>query len=97
VLCRPGAMIFVALLGSSALAGQNAVSAKKPESTKQAAPSAKLQIDPKAVDILKASSEKLAGAKTLSFTAEELFERLSRQDAPLAYTNKYEVTLQPAR
>jgi len=56
-------MIFVALLGSSALAGQNAVSAKKPESTKQAAPSAKLQIDPKAVDILKASSEKLAGAK----------------------------------
>jgi Predicted periplasmic protein (DUF2092) len=31
---------------------------------------------------------------TLSFTAVELFEHLTRQGAPLGYTTKYEVTLQ---
>lgn len=68
---------------------------KKPPSTSKATPNAsKLQLDPKALDILKATSDKLAGAHTLSFTAVELFEHLTRQGAPLGYTAKYEVTLQ---
>jgi len=68
---------------------------KKPAASAKAAPAApKLQLDPKALEILKATSDKLAGAHTLSFTAVELFEQPTRQGAPLGYTAKYEVTLQ---
>ena len=51
-------------------------------------------MEPKALAILKATSDRLAAAHTLSFTAVELFENLTRQGAPLGYTAKYEVTLQ---
>jgi len=68
---------------------------KKPSASKRPPPAAPaLQLDPKALDILKATSDKLAAAHTLSFTAVELFEQLTRQDVPLGYTAKYEVTLQ---
>ncbi len=68
---------------------------KKPATSSKPAPAApKLQLDPKALAILKATSDRLAGAHTLSFTAVELFENLTRQGAPLGYTAKYEVTLQ---
>lgn len=68
---------------------------KKPAASAKPAPAPpKLQIEPKALEILKATSDKLAGAHTLSFTAVELFEHLTRQGAPLGYTTKYEVTLQ---
>ena len=68
---------------------------KKPAASSKPAPAAPvLQLDPKALEILKATSDKLAGAHTLSFTAVELFEHLTRQGAPLGYTTKYEVTLQ---
>src|SRR5215469_3170432 len=93
VLHPLGTMVSIVCLGLTA-AAQNAAPAKKPVSPKKPPAPAKLQIDPKAVEILKATSDKLAGARTLSFTAVELFERLSRQNAPLAYTNKYEVTIQ---
>lgn len=67
--------------------------AKKPSASKKPTPAA-LQLEPKALDILKAASDRLAGAHTVSFTAVELFEQLTRQDVPLGYTAKYEVTLQ---
>ncbi len=72
--------------------------AKKPPASKKAAPAAPaepgLQLEPKALEILKATSDKLAAAHTMSFTAVELFENLTRQGAPLGYTTKYEVTLE---
>jgi len=68
---------------------------KKPAASAKPAPAApKLQLDAKALDILKATSDRLAGAHTLSFTAVELFEHPTRQAVPLGYTAKYEVTLQ---
>ena len=67
--------------------------AKKPSASKKPRPTA-LQLEPKALDILKATSDRLAGAHTVSFTAVELFEQLTRQDVPLGYTAKYEVTLE---
>ena len=66
---------------------------KKPTASKKPMPAA-LQLEPKALAILKATSDRLAAAHTLSFTAVELFENLTRQGAPLGYTEKYEVTLQ---
>ena len=59
--------------------------------TKQAAPP---PMEAKAVDILKATSLRLAGAHTLSFNAVEIFEHPSLQGDPLAYSTKYEVKLQ---
>lgn len=67
---------------------------KAAPSTKSAPADPKLQLEPKALEILKATSDKLVAAHTLSFTAVELFEHLTRQGAPLGYTAKYEVTLQ---
>src|SRR5215472_1192548 len=91
------AAVLVSLSLAVTAGAQTSAPAKKaappPPKSSTAAPP-KLQIDPKAVEVLKAASDKLAGAMTLSFTAVELFESPSRQGAPLAYTNKYEVTIQ---
>jgi hypothetical protein len=43
---------------------------------------------------LKAASAKLAEAHTLTFTAVETFESLSRQGVPLLYGNKFDTVLQ---
>ena len=48
----------------------------------------------KAVDILKASSAKLAAAKAMSFTAVVSYESSSRLGPPLVYTSKSDVTMQ---
>jgi hypothetical protein len=62
-------------------------------SAKAAAPEA-LTLEPRAIEILKTTSARLASAQTVSFTAVETFESLSRQGAPLVYANKFEVTMQ---
>lgn len=67
--------------------------AKKKTSPPAPAPAA-LELEPKAIEILKATSNKLASAHTLTFTAIETFESLSRQGAPLVYGNKFETVLQ---
>ncbi len=66
---------------------------KKTTPPKTSAP-APLELEPKAIEILKATSNKLASAHTLTFTAIETFESLSRQGAPLIYANKYDTVLQ---
>jgi hypothetical protein len=53
-----------------------------------------LELEPKAIEILKATSSKLAAAHTLTFTAVETFESLSRQGVPLVYANKFDAVLQ---
>jgi len=55
---------------------------------------AKLEVEPKAIEVLRAAGGRLAAARTLKFTAVETFESLSRQGAPLAYGNKFDVVLQ---
>jgi hypothetical protein len=68
--------------------------AKKKTSTPKAPAPVALELEPKAIEILKATSNKLASAHTLTFTAMETFESLSRQGAPLVYGNKYDTVLQ---
>ena len=90
-------LVCVSLLAgvASAQSTSQQQSKKKPAPKAKPAPAApKLQLEPKALEILKATSDKLAAAHTLSFTAVELFEHLTRQGAPLGYTTKFEVTLQ---
>jgi hypothetical protein len=59
-----------------------------------AAPEPTPSLEPKALDILKAASSRLAAAQTMKFTAIHFYESPSRQGHPLAYTTKSEVTLQ---
>jgi hypothetical protein len=58
------------------------------------APARPVVKEPKAVEILKASSAKLAAAGALSFTALGAYEVPSRWGPPLIYGRIYEVTLQ---
>ena len=62
---------------------------KKPPAT-----SPKPDLEPKAIELLKAVSSRLAAAQTLSFTAVQIFESPSRQGPPLAYAKKTDVILQ---
>src|SRR5215467_8931090 len=45
-------------------------------------------LEPKAIDILKASSDRLAAARTVSFTAVAAYESPSRPGPPLLYTTR---------
>ena len=58
------------------------------------APDSKGTLEPKAIEILKASCARLAAAHSMSFTAEVTYESPSRVGIPLAYTTKSEVILQ---
>jgi hypothetical protein len=51
-------------------------------------------LEPKAIDLLKAMSARLASARTMTFTAISTYESPSHIGPPLAYTTISEVTLQ---
>ena len=90
-------VLTVMLMASAALLAQQkpgtAVKKKTTPKTTAGQP-APPPMESKAIDILKATSARLASAQTLSFTAVEIFEHPSRQGDPLAYSTKYEVKLQ---
>jgi hypothetical protein len=51
-------------------------------------------LDPKAIELLKASCARLAAAHSMAFTAEVTYESPSRMGFPLAYTTKSEIVMQ---
>jgi len=53
-----------------------------------------MTLEPKAIEILKAASSRLAAAKALAFTAVVSYESPSRLGTPLIYTTKSDVLLQ---
>ncbi len=86
------------LLAASANAQQpqQAPKASKPakSSRKASAPPIEPVLEPKAIDLLKAASSRLAAARSMTFTAVATYESPSRLGPPLAYTTRSEVTLQ---
>jgi hypothetical protein len=95
--CRKALLSFAMLfLITGAGFSQAAPPAKKKTSTpaKPTATAAPPALEPKAIDLLKTMSNRLAAAHTLSFTAVETYESPSRQGHPLVFANKSEVTLQ---
>ena len=54
----------------------------------------KLVLEPKAMDLLKAMSAKLAGAKSMSFTAVVGYEFPSKLGPPIVHTTRHDVTMQ---
>jgi hypothetical protein len=95
---------WVLLLAAVPLLGGSQVSADPPaapaaKGSKAPAPGAKapdaqMGLEPRAIDILKASSAKLASAKSMSFTAVVSYENPSRLGPPLVYSTKSLVTVQ---
>src|SRR6266540_2675789 len=79
-------------------AQSNPKAAKKKAKTAAAeaspAPEATPALEPKAIEILKAASSRLAAARTVKFTAVDFYESSSHHGHPLAFTTKSEVTLQ---
>ncbi len=82
----------LAALGLLLAAGASAQ--EQPAAPPVAPPAATGVLEPKAMDLLKAAGDRLAAAKTLSFTAVATYESPSRLGPPLAYTVESEVTLQ---
>lgn len=94
VLVLAGGLLF-ASSGIAAETAQPPKAAKPAKAMKKEAPPAvRMELEPKAMEILKAACSKLAAARTLSFTAMTTYENPSRLGTPLAYTTKSEVTLQ---
>jgi hypothetical protein len=88
-------LIVPLLLASASLAC--AATTTKPPAAKPAAPAApvyKMEVEPRAMDLLKAMSTRLAAAQTLSFTAVVGYEFPSRLGPPIVYTTRYDVAMQ---
>ena len=84
-----------ACLAASATAQQQPAPPAPGASPGPAAPApAPPALEPKAIAILKASSARLAAARTMSFTAVVSYESPSRLGPPLVYTTRSEVTVQ---
>ena len=87
--------VFLATSGN-AQQPQPAPPAKKPAKAPQKAPApaVELVLEPKAMEILKAASDRLAAVHAMRFTAVISYESPSRLGPPLVYTTTSEVTLQ---
>jgi hypothetical protein len=66
----------------------------KPAKSKKSATDFKLILEPRAMELIKAASAKLAAAKTMSFTAVVGYEYPSKLGPPLVYSTRYDVTMQ---
>jgi len=87
---------FALAAGAAAQQTRPATSAAKSAkpAAKAAAKPAPPELEPKAIDILKAMSAKLAGSKAMSFTAIITYESPSRLGPPLSYTTISDVVMQ---
>jgi hypothetical protein len=84
------------LIAEARAADSPPASAKPKKPTTRASVVGILQtgLEPKAVDILKAASERLAAARSMSFTAVISYENPSAAGPPLVFTTTNQVTLQ---
>jgi hypothetical protein len=102
-VCRLfGAALLLSLglsLGSDTAPAQGTTQTPQKKNTPKTKPVAaavetKPVLEPKAIELLKASCARLAAAHSMSFTAEVTYESPSRMGFPLAYTTKSEVVMQ---
>ena len=96
---RSASLVLAALLlvvGAAAQGAQPAPAASKPAKppAKKVVPLIEGVIEPKAIELLKAASSRLAAAKSMKFTAVISYEAPSRFGPALVYTTRSEVTMQ---
>ena len=99
-VCTMPLLLVLGVVALSTAATAQTPAKPTPPAAKKAAPrkpvstEAHSGLEPKAIDILKASSAKLASAQSMSFTAVVTYESPSRVGFPLSYTTKSDVVLQ---
>ncbi|MGH8172548.1 MAG: DUF2092 domain-containing protein [Rhodanobacteraceae bacterium] len=86
-------LVSLAFVGANAVAAPPAAKPAKP-AQKEAPSDFKMVLEPKAMDLLKAASARLAAAKSMSFTATVSYEFPSKLGPAIVYTSRYDVTLQ---
>ncbi len=82
--------LSVLLVGTASAQQSKKKAAQPAQATSAPAP----VLEPKAIELLKAASSRLAAARSMMFTATNSYESPSRFGPPLLYTTKDEVTLQ---
>jgi len=85
-------LLWAAGTAAAAHAAQKAKTSKAPP--KPAVRVLEPKLEPRAIDLLKATSAKLAAAQSMRFTAVVSYENPSLLGPPLVYTTKSEVTVQ---
>ena len=73
---------------------KSAKPAAQAKSAKPAASDFKLILEPRAMELLKATSAKLAAARSMSFTATVGYEYPSKLGPPIVYTTRFDVLMQ---
>jgi len=86
-------LVLTSVVLFSVCAGAHAAPPAKP-AAKDAPSDFKMVLEPKAMDLLKATSARLAAAKSMSFTATVSYEFPSKLGPPIVYTSRYDVTMQ---
>jgi len=96
LLFAAGILFAATSAGQQTPAAQPSAKAAKPAKAlkKSTLAGPNMQLEPRAIDILKAASARLAAAKSMTFTAVVSYEGPSRLGPPLVYSTKSEVTLQ---
>ena len=94
VLAAVGVFLGAADVGAQDVKRAPQVSKPAKAPSKAAVPAVDFTLEPKAIGLLKAASSRLAGAKSMAFTAVIGYESPSRLGPPLVYTTKSDVTLQ---
>ena len=83
---------WAALLACGALVSTAGAASARRARPPEATPGERV-LEPKAIDLLKASCERLAAARTMRFTAIVSYENPSRLGPPLVYTTKSDVVM----
>jgi hypothetical protein len=89
--------LVAGILFAATSGAQSAAAPAKPatKAAKKPVPSQyQLTLEPRAMDLLKATSAKLAAAKSMSFTAAAGYDYPSKLGPPIVYTTRYDVTMQ---
>ena len=88
------ALVLVMLLTASGITQAGETKKQARSKDKDSPPPVQMTLEPKAIEILKVTCDRLAAARTMSFTAVVTYESPCRFGTPLAYTTKSDVTLQ---
>jgi hypothetical protein len=88
------ALGVIAAAGVAAQTPASAGKPVKPAARKPVAPVDKPALEARAVDLIKATSARLAAARSMSFTATVSYEYPSRLGPAIVYTSRYDVTMQ---
>jgi hypothetical protein len=91
---RPLVVLVAALFACGVHAQQAAKPAAKAPAKKAATSPYKPVVEPRAMELIKAMSERLAAAKSMSFLATVGYEYPSKLGPPLVYTTRYDVAMQ---